>query len=106
AFAAAAVLSVYAKQPAALLFPAFAAHAATRLGVRRLVRRDVLVAVTSIVLLSAPIVPITLMLSHANVQMVAYNLGRGSLRLWPIVTEALSAQLSRVVLLLAAAGLV
>ena len=102
-----AAASVYAKQLAGLLFPAYAIYAVVRLGPRRMLRRDTVTAMVVLAVLVSPLVPLTLRMSSWNVDWVAdAAIGGGSRasRLQPIVS-ALSAQLSVSMLLLAGLGL-
>jgi hypothetical protein len=107
AFVAAAAASVYAKQLAVVLFPAYLAFALVRLGGRRLAGRDIVIAAAALGLLVAPAVPMTLALSAPNVQWVASSAaGAASFRAYVSpVAEALGVQFSAVVLGLAALGL-
>ena len=104
-FVVAAVLSLYAKQLAIFVFPAFLFMAVDRLGLRRLLRRDVLLALAAIVLLALPLVPLTLVLSRGNVSATVEIISQSA----PpsgIVWEALTAQLAVPVIILALAGAV
>ena len=65
-----AALALHAKQLSAFAMPGLALYAWSRLGWRRLVRRDLLLAAAVFALLVAPLVPMTLMLAKANVGFV------------------------------------
>lgn len=105
-FVVCATLSLYAKQLAVFVFPAFLLMAVTRLGVRRLFQRDLLVAAGVIVLLAMPLVPITFVLSQTNIGVVQQGLGDSRISYLTIVRQALDQQFAMPVLLLAAAGVV
>ena len=105
AFVVAAVLSFYAKQLAVFVVPAFLFTAIERLGVRRLVRRDMLIAATVIVLLLLPLVLLTLIMSRGNVSATINALAE-SAPSSAIVSEALKSQLALPVIILAIAGAV
>ena len=66
-FVVAASLSLYAKQLAIFMFPTYVAIVWTAMGGRRLFRWDLFLATGAVLLLSAPLVPITLELSPMNV---------------------------------------
>jgi hypothetical protein len=106
AFVTAATLSLYAKQLAVLVFPAYFVAALLALGPRRLLGRDVLWAAGVIVVAALPLVPMTFILSKANVTwtvaaMQHANRQPASQLMW-IATKA---QLAVPVLLLAIVGL-
>lgn len=104
-FVVAAVLSVYSKQLAIFTFPAFLFMAVDRLGWSRLLKRDLLLAVTMMLLLALPLVPLTLVMSRGNVSATVDTLSTSA----PpsgIVWEALRAQLAVPVIILALAGAV
>jgi len=104
-FVVTASLSLYAKQLAVFVFPAYLAAAVASLGYRRLLRRDIVLAAATIALVSMPLVPMTLMLSSSNVEWTltsAQNAYRNPLG---IVWKALSPQLTMPILLLSAAGM-
>jgi len=106
AFVTCATLSLYGKQLSIFVFPAFAIAAVHALGVRRLLRPDVVIAGLVMVVAALPLVPMTLLLSRTN---VTYAL-RGSTRVkdsgLTLLSTALTEQLALPVILLAAAGLV
>src|SRR5438309_5425448 len=70
AFVAVSAASVYAKQLAGLLFPAYGLYALVMLGPRRLMRRDMWIAAIALGMLALPVVPMTLALSAQNVAWV------------------------------------
>jgi hypothetical protein len=70
-----AALAVYAKHLAVFAFPGFAVYALLRLGWRRLLRRDILAAAVVFAVLTAPLVPVTLMMAKANVSFVRNQIG-------------------------------
>jgi hypothetical protein len=106
AFVAATVLSLYAKQLAVFVYPAFFITAAFTLGIRRLLRRDLLLAVGAIVILSLPLIPLTFLMSRGNVTMVVAIHQAWRMSMVDIARSALTAQLSTPVLLLAGCGTV
>ena len=65
-----AALALYAKHLAIFAFPGFALYALLRLGWRRLLRRDVVMAAVVFAVLVAPLVPVTLTMAKANVNFV------------------------------------
>jgi len=71
ACAIAAVLSAYSKQLALFMFPVFFVYLLVTKGVRRLWAREVLIAGAVMAVLLAPLVPLTLKFSQANVAFVA-----------------------------------
>jgi hypothetical protein len=93
AFFVAAVLSVYAKQLAAVMFPVYAFQFVAAFGVRALWRRSTLLVVGAIACCMVPLVLLTLRYSAFNVQimteavrpgqgLVRWNLLRFLRRLW------------------------
>ena len=108
AFVATSAASVYAKQLAAMLFPVYLVYAFVRLGGSRLMRRDTLIAAITLAVLVMPVVPMTLMLSSANVRWVrkgaTTSVSAGAYA--RPVAEALGVQFSTSVLALAAIGLI
>jgi Dolichyl-phosphate-mannose-protein mannosyltransferase len=66
-----AAFAAWAKQLAVVVTPALIVYVWWRLGWRRLLRRDVLVAVALAAAVAAPLVPITLVLSPFNVALAA-----------------------------------
>jgi hypothetical protein len=104
AFVLTLVLSVYAKQLAIFVFPAFLGAALVELGIRRLLKRDVLIVVGAIAFFSLPVIPLTLVMSPANVEFVRVRTGVHYSFVASII-DAILPQLSVPVLLLAAAGL-
>jgi len=103
AFVLTLVLSLYAKQLAIFVFPAFLGVALVELGIRRLLKRDVLIAVGAIAFFSLPVVPLTLVMSPANVEFVRVRT-RVHYSIVSSVIDAILPQLSIAILLLAAAG--
>jgi len=106
AFTACAALSLYGKQLAIFVFPSYAIVAVHALGIRRLLRRDVVIAGLVMVVATLPLVPMTLMLSRAT---VSYTLQGSTEARDPGLTVlwgALRDQLSMPVILLSAGGLV
>ncbi len=106
AFAAAASLSLYAKQLAVFVFPAYLVMAVMALGVRRLLRRDVVVAVTLMGVAILPLVPMTLILSATNVSATVGLWEKSRATVPHILWAALHAQIMLPVMVAAAAGLV
>ena len=108
-FALLAGLSLAAKQLALFVFPAFAVMAVRGLGIRRFLRRDVLIALVVMAVLSAPLVPLTLNLSRANVNwalLALTGLTGDDPALIGMVKRALAPQLGLPVLLLVALAIV
>jgi hypothetical protein len=105
-FVTAAALSLYAKQLALFVFPAYFAAALMALGPARLLRRDVVLAVLAIGVLALPIVPMTLILSRDNVEWVVASVQHASPPLASILWRVLEPQLTLPVLALASVGLV
>lgn len=70
AFAVCVVLSGYAKQLSAFLFPVYAFQFASTFGVRALFRRSTLLVIAAMALCLFPIVPLTLKYSPFNVMLV------------------------------------
>lgn len=106
AFVAAATLSLYAKQLAVLMFPAYFVAALLALGPRRLLRRDVLWAAGVIVAAALPLVPMTFILSKANVTWTVAALQHANRQpASQLMWIATKAQLAVPVLLLAIVGL-
>ncbi len=66
-----AALAAWAKQLAVVVMPALIVYVWWRLGWRRLLKRDVLIAVALATAVVAPLVPITLMMSPFNVALAA-----------------------------------
>jgi 4-amino-4-deoxy-L-arabinose transferase-like glycosyltransferase len=107
-FALLAGLSLAAKQLALFVFPAFVVMALMGLGVRRFLRRDVLIALIVMAVLSAPLVPLTLNLSRANVNwalLALTGLTGDDPALIGMVKRALKPQLDLPVLLMVGLGL-
>jgi Dolichyl-phosphate-mannose-protein mannosyltransferase len=105
-FAALASLSLYAKQLAVFVFPAYLAVAVAALGVRRLLKRDVLVAVGLMTLVVLPLVPMTLVLSATNVSATIGLIENGRSPASKVLWTALHSQLVIPVMVAAAVGLV
>lgn len=70
AFGVSVVLSIYAKQLAAFLFPVYAFQFVNAFGLRRLFRRSTLVTIAAITLCMLPIVPLTLRYSPFNIMLI------------------------------------
>jgi hypothetical protein len=104
AFVVTAVLSVYSKQLAIFVFPAFIVPGLAHLGIRRLFRRDVLLAIVAIIALSAPLVVLTAKMSPVAVQMIGVGSHLANFKMSDLVRLALTEQFSLPVLLLAACG--
>lgn len=66
-----AAAAAWAKQIAVVALPAMIVYAWWRVGVRRLLRRDVLVAVGLATVIVAPLVPLTMYLSPFNVELAS-----------------------------------
>ena len=105
-FALCTVLSLFAKQVAIFVFPAFALTAVAALGVKRLIRRDVIVAAVVVGLLLAPLVVLTIRMSPTNIANTIYTLNEASYRSSDALRTALTEQFSGPVILLIAIGLV
>lgn len=73
AFVLCAGASVWAKQNAVALLPAFAVYVAAHVGLRRLLARDLLIAGAALAAIVAPLIPITLAMSPHNVSIVRYG---------------------------------
>ena len=102
---AAATLSLYAKQLAVFAFPAFVLFSISAVGWRRLLRRDVLVATCTIVVLSIPLALVTIALSPSNVTFAAAQLARPRATAVAVIRTALIGQLSVPVVILAVTGM-
>lgn len=105
-FAVAAALSVYGKQLAIFVFPAYLVLALSALGLRRLLRRDVLVTVALMGVAVLPLVPMTLMLSPTNVSAAVGLIRQSRYSLVGLFWAALHNQLTIPAIGAAAAGLV
>ena len=103
-FVVCAALSLYAKQLAIFVFPAYLALVSARLGPRRLFQRDMVLAAVAIVVVALPLVPVTLLLSPANVDVVRGGLGDSRVHYLAIVRLALQHHFAIPVLLLAGVG--
>jgi len=103
AFVITAILSLYAKQLAIFVFPAFGLMAVTSLGFRRLFKRDVMIAVAAIGLAAAPLTVLTLVLSRNNVAVAMRSLDgtHGGPSPFSILYSAVQPQFAWPVLLLA-----
>ena len=89
------IAAIYAKPQVVLLGPAVAIAALTSVGVRRLLRLDVLAAAVTVSLVSAPALAVPLLMSPSNFEGVASAAHLESKsRLLVLVVEALSAQMS------------
>jgi Dolichyl-phosphate-mannose-protein mannosyltransferase len=87
-FAAAAALSLYARQFAVFALPAYIAIIWLRGAWRLLLRRDIVILTIVAILFMLPLVPLTLMLSRFNVSVVTGGVGRDSGALWRALTKA------------------
>jgi hypothetical protein len=105
-FAACAALSLYGKQLAIFVFPAYAIAAVRALGIRRLLRRDVIIAGLVMIVAVLPLIPMTLVLSRSNVNFAMRGPNPSKAPGDSILWAALSAQLSLPVIFVSAAGLV
>jgi hypothetical protein len=105
-FAAAAVLSLYAKQVAIFMVPIYLAYLLAQLGPRVFIRRDVLLVGVIAFVCALPLVPMTLMLSRFNVtvvtQWVPQEKGRFTLHNVLLYIQGLSRQVTVPVLVLSA----
>ena len=99
------VLGVYARPMSVLVAPALAAMALTMLPVGRLLRRDVLVALASVALVSAPAFAVPLMLSPSNADgvMTAAHM-ESSITRQTLLRSALEPQFAWLVLTVAGAA--
>jgi hypothetical protein len=93
-FAAAATLSLYARQFALFALPAYVLIIALRGSWRRLLRRDVIAITLVALLLMIPLVPLTLMLSRFNVSVVTGGVGRAGGALMRALVAATVANLN------------
>jgi hypothetical protein len=105
-FVATAALSIYAKQLAVFAFPAFAVMALSSLGTRRLLRRDVMVALGVFVVAVAPMVPLTLVMSQTNVAVALDGMSNGRTTVRGVVRGALEDQFVPMMVIVAAAALI
>jgi Dolichyl-phosphate-mannose-protein mannosyltransferase len=103
-FVLASTLSLYAKQLAIFVFPAFLGTAVASLGMGRLLKRDILLALLAIALLAMPLVPMTLALSQTNVSWVVRSAGRVTREPERILLTAIEGQFAMPVLFLSFAG--
>jgi dolichyl-phosphate-mannose-protein mannosyltransferase len=103
-FVVLSTLSLYAKQVAILVFPAFVGIALMSLGVKRLIKRDILLAFLAIVVLTLPLVAMTYALSQTNVMWVVRSAGNAARQPNRILSLAAEGQFVRPVLLLSLAG--
>jgi hypothetical protein len=88
AFVLCAGASVWAKQNAVALLPAFAIYLAAHVGLRRLFARDLLIAGAALAAIVAPLIPLTLAMSPHNVSIVRYGTtAAASGENWQIVRE-------------------
>jgi hypothetical protein len=110
-FGFAAVLGLYAKQLTAFVFPAFLLYAVATMGWKRLLKRDVLVAIAAIVILALPLVALTIVMSPANVTFAVDALlrkdvpGAHYMSVVQVIRRAMKPQLTVPILLLAMAGI-
>jgi 4-amino-4-deoxy-L-arabinose transferase-like glycosyltransferase len=97
AFGISVVLSIYAKQLAAFLFPVYAFQFVNRFGLRALFQRSTVIAAVLIGACMVPIVPLTLTYSPFNVMLVSeFSQPGGRVsghRLWLFVSRLWSGQL-------------
>ncbi|MGH9174505.1 MAG: ArnT family glycosyltransferase, partial [Vicinamibacterales bacterium] len=105
-FAVSAVLSLAAKQIAFFVFPAFVFAAVARLGVRRFLRRDVLLAISAFAIVLVPLAVMTFKMSPTNIATTIYTLTESSYNPVATVRTALTDQFALPVILLIGAGLV
>lgn len=113
AFVVLAGLSLYAKQLAVFMFPVWVAHLAVRLGIRRLLRADLLIAAFALFLLTLPLALMTVSLSPRSVGAAVRTIRQleqtepGTFRRAASTLQtALASQFAAPVLLLAAVGVV
>jgi Dolichyl-phosphate-mannose-protein mannosyltransferase len=104
AFVLASTLSLYAKQLAIFVFPAYLGTAWASLGLKRLLKRDTLTAFSAIAVLALPLVPMTLALSQTNVSWSIRSAGRVARAPNRILLAAIEGQFEMPVLVLALAG--
>jgi hypothetical protein len=86
-------LALYTRHLAAFALPGFAVYAVARLGWRRLLARDIIIAAIAFAILVAPLVPLTLTLAQAN---VGYVRGQVTGRHTADATEWLSSRTTAV----------
>jgi hypothetical protein len=102
--------SVWAKQLAIAVFPAYALYACACLGVRRLFSRDLMIAGAALVAIVVPLIPLTLAMSPENVDAIAYGpKGAADGENWSLIralAEALFTQFAAPVAAAATAGTV
>ncbi|HYN05838.1 MAG TPA: glycosyltransferase family 39 protein [Vicinamibacterales bacterium] len=103
-FVVAATLSLYAKQLALFVFPAYLITAVMTLGLRRLLQRDVLIAVAVLFILVLPLVPMTLALSPSNVRWAVLAFNEHQSSRWSVLSAAVRPQLIALVVVFAGAG--
>lgn len=95
-FAAAATLSLYARQFAAFALPAYILIIWLRGSWRRLLQRDIVAITIAALVLMAPLVPLTLMLSRFNVSVVTGGVGRGGSAIGKALLDATLANVKAV----------
>jgi hypothetical protein len=108
-FTLAVVASLYAKQLAVFVFPAYAAILVLRLGWREFFTKPVLRWTVVGAVLTAPLVAMTAMLSPTNVGVASYNVsalasGTRSLAFWPILNAIVTTHLSLPLIVLVVLG--
>jgi hypothetical protein len=106
AFVATAVLSLYAKQLVIWVFPALTIPAVMTLGVKRLFRRDVIIAAIAAAILVVPLVALTLRLSPTNLAMIGEVHRQARIDMGMLVRSAIAEQLTPPTVWLAACGVV
>src|SRR5262245_9640046 len=100
-----AVLALYAKPMAVLVTPALAVTALVAIPFERLLKRDVLIAVAAVVILSAPAIALPLALSPSNLSgVLEATRSDAQSQILSLLQEALSPQFAWPVLIVAAAG--
>jgi hypothetical protein len=105
-FVATAVLSLYAKQLVIWILPALIVPAVMNLGVKRLLRSDVIVAAVAAAALLVPLVALTLQLSPTNLAMIGEIHRQARIDMMMLVRSAIAEQLTPPTVWLAACGVV
>jgi hypothetical protein len=103
-FVLASTLSLYAKQLSIFVFPAYLGTALVSLGIRRFLKRDIVVAIFGIAVLAMPLIPMTFALSQTNVAWAIRGAGRATREPGEILLTAIEGQFGWQVLLLSLAG--
>jgi len=104
AFVLCAGASVWAKQLAITVFPAFALYTVARVGVRRLFTREVILASAALVALVAPLIPLTMAMAPENVSIVVTGAQDIGVRDWLLAKEVARALSLQFVAPMAALG--